>query len=140
MHYDTSSLVIEFNGEVFKALHPDKLRVVRKHLSEIEAYRPTYRRMNMECNCGGLDYNADDRNLQRDDAGHHFLEPHGVETNPIMKHFRNKHLPPHLRGTSIAFCQMANDILGSLPGGPERTVALRKLLESKDAAVRAMVE
>lgn len=24
-----------------------------------------------------------------------------------------------------------------IPGGPERTVALRKLLESKDAAVRA---
>ena len=36
--------------------------------------------------------------------------------------------------TSLAFT-----IEGTVPPGPERTVALRKLLEAKDAAVRAVV-
>ena len=37
---------------------------------------------------------------------------------------------------SKPFAEMADRIL-TLPRNPERTVALRKLLESKDAAVRA---
>lgn len=34
---------------------------------------------------------------------------------------------------------LAEGICEFVPSGPERTVALRKLLESKDAAVRASV-
>jgi hypothetical protein len=34
---------------------------------------------------------------------------------------------------------MADRIVSTLPRNPERTVALRKLLEAKDAAVRALL-
>lgn len=56
----------------------------------------------------------------------------------IMQFFAFEHLPPHLKAVSAPFADMAKQLL-ELPRNPERTVALRKLLESKDAAVRARV-
>lgn len=55
---------------------------------------------------------------------------------PILQFFQYSHLPAHLQAVSKPFCELASDIL-DLPRNPERTVALRKLLEAKDAAVRA---
>ena len=55
----------------------------------------------------------------------------------IMQFFAFEHLPPHLREVSEPYSKMADAIVANLPRNPERTVALRKLLESKDAAVRA---
>lgn len=55
----------------------------------------------------------------------------------MMKWFAYEHLPEHLRETSKAFWHLASLICETIEPGPERTVALRKLLESKDAAVRA---
>jgi hypothetical protein len=55
----------------------------------------------------------------------------------IMQFFAFEHLPPHLRAVSEPFSVLAHELVASLPRNPERTVALRKLLESKDAAVRA---
>lgn len=55
----------------------------------------------------------------------------------IMQFFVYEHLPPHLREVSQPFGEMAQRIVDTLPRNPERTVALRKLLEAKDAAVRA---
>lgn len=69
---------------------------------------------------------------------------------PMLQFFRYQHLPPHLAAISRPFCQLAHAIvkgdssgseLGSAFGlglrrNPERTEALRKLLEAKDAAVR----
>lgn len=55
----------------------------------------------------------------------------------IMQFFAWAHLPPHLAEVSRPFGEMAETIVATLPRNPERTVALRKLLESKDAAVRA---
>ena len=60
-----------------------------------------------------------------------------MEPDHIMQFFKFEHLPPHLRTVSEPFSKMADEIVASLPRNPERTVALRKLLESKDAAVRA---
>jgi hypothetical protein len=57
--------------------------------------------------------------------------------DPIMKYFEYAHLPEHLQDVSKKFAAIANYITENLPRNPERTVALRKLLESKDAAVRA---
>lgn len=57
--------------------------------------------------------------------------------DPIMQFFTYSHLPEHLQEISKPFGEMANWIVSSLPRNPERTVALRKLLEAKDAAVRA---
>jgi len=55
----------------------------------------------------------------------------------MMKWFNYKHLPDHLRAVSKPFADLAFLVVTDIDSGPERTVALRKLLESKDAAVRA---
>lgn len=55
----------------------------------------------------------------------------------IMRFFEYKHLPPHLQEVSKPFCDLAIHIIDTLEPGDERTTALRKLLEAKDAAVRA---
>lgn len=57
----------------------------------------------------------------------------------ILQFFAYEHLPPHLQAVSKPFGDMARQIVDTLPRNPERTVALRKLLEAKDAAVRALV-
>lgn len=56
---------------------------------------------------------------------------------PILQFFAWQHLPEKLQAVSMPFGVMAQTIVETLPRNPERTVALRKLLESKDAAVRA---
>lgn len=55
----------------------------------------------------------------------------------MLQFFSFEHLPPHLQEVSKKFHEMAHFIVDNLPSNPERTVALRKLLEGKDAAVRA---
>lgn len=72
-------------------------------------------------------------------------------TEHIIQFFAYEHLPPHLQAVSKPFCELARILVadGEMPSGtpvqfplprnPERTVALRKLLEAKDAAVRALV-
>ena len=55
----------------------------------------------------------------------------------ILKFFNYEHLPPHLQEISMPFCVLAHQVVKRFPENPETTVALRKLLESKDAAVRA---
>jgi hypothetical protein len=55
----------------------------------------------------------------------------------IMQFFAYGHLPAHLQEVSKPFGDLAEQIVSTLPRNPERTVALRKLLEAKDAAVRA---
>jgi len=58
---------------------------------------------------------------------------------PMLKHFEYKHLPKGLQPSSRPFCELAELIVERIPRNPERTVALRKLLEAKDCAVRAML-
>jgi hypothetical protein len=60
-----------------------------------------------------------------------------AQPEPIMQFFAWEHLPLHLQEVSKPFGELANAIADTLPRNAERTVALRKLLESKDAAVRA---
>lgn len=57
---------------------------------------------------------------------------------PIMQFFQYGHLPEQLQKVSKPFAELAS-FIHSLPRNPERTVALRKLLEAKDAAVRANI-
>ena len=56
---------------------------------------------------------------------------------PVRKFFSFAHLPPVLRDASEPWCRLAMHIVATVARSPERTVALRKLLEGKDAAVRA---
>lgn len=55
----------------------------------------------------------------------------------IMRFFKYDHLPEHLQKISKPFGDMASWVQNTIPRNAERTVALRKLLEAKDAAVRA---
>jgi hypothetical protein len=59
--------------------------------------------------------------------------------DPILQFFLWSHLPEKLQAVSKPFGLMAQDIVDTIPRNPERTVALRKLLEAKDAAVRAAI-
>lgn len=58
---------------------------------------------------------------------------------PILQFFAYGHLPEHLQAISAPFGDLASEIVLKLPQNAERSVALRKLLEAKDAAVRALV-
>lgn len=58
-------------------------------------------------------------------------------SDPIMQFFAFDHLPEPLRTVSKPFSDLATWVYDTLPRCAERTVALRKLLEGKDAAVRA---
>lgn len=58
---------------------------------------------------------------------------------PLLQFFSYTHLPEKLRVVSDPFCKLAHEIVETLPPNPERTTALRKLLEAKDCAVRAML-
>ena len=55
----------------------------------------------------------------------------------MLQFFGYDHLPAHLQEVSFPFFGIAQWIVKNLPMNPERTVALRKLLEAKDCAVRA---
>lgn len=57
----------------------------------------------------------------------------------MLQFFAYAHLPGHLQAVSKPFGDLAQQIVDTLPSNPERTVALRKLLEAKDCAVRALL-
>jgi hypothetical protein len=72
------------------------------------------------------------------------------QTDPIMQFFAYEHLPEKLQAISKPFGDLAKALVGVnanpengipalVPRNAERTVALRKLLEAKDAAVRASI-
>lgn len=62
-----------------------------------------------------------------------------VKLDNILRFFHYAHLPQALQDRSKPFCDLARHIIDTTDRNPERTVALRKLLEAKDAAVRAGV-
>ena len=53
----------------------------------------------------------------------------------LLRFFAWSHLPPHLQDVSRPFAELAQQV-AERANGPEGTVALRKLLEAKDCAVR----
>ena len=55
----------------------------------------------------------------------------------VLRFFDYVHLPPKLQAISKPFCDLAQQVAARAPKSQETTVALRKLLEAKDAAVRA---
>lgn len=57
----------------------------------------------------------------------------------MMQFFGYSHLPPHLQAVSKPFGDLAQQIVDTLPSNAERTAGLRKLLEAKDCAVRALL-
>jgi hypothetical protein len=54
-----------------------------------------------------------------------------------IQYFSYEHLPEHLQEISKPICELAHLMEEMLPDGPEKSVGMRKLLEAKDAFVRA---
>ena len=67
---------------------------------------------------------------------------HPAQSEPthIMRYFVFSHLPAKLQDVSESFSDIAWEMEAALPPGPEKSTALRKLLEAKDAAVRAALD
>lgn len=64
-----------------------------------------------------------------------------MTTSPqILRYFAYDHLPARLAVICQPFADLAYRMHTALPPGPETTVMLRKLLEAKDAAVRAALD
>ena len=61
--------------------------------------------------------------------------------NTIMRYFQFDHLQGEIqRFIAEQFYSFAHSLESELPDGAEKTVALRRLLESKDAAIRASLD
>lgn len=63
--------------------------------------------------------------------------PVEVSKEHILQFFSCDYLPPQLQQISASFQAMAYEIISTIPRNQERTVALRKLIESMDATLRA---
>jgi len=64
-----------------------------------------------------------------------------IANDPILTFFSFDHLREGpLKATSALFAELAVQIISILPRSAERTVALRKLLEAKDAGVRCALD
>ncbi len=61
------------------------------------------------------------------------------EIEHIMQFFAFAHLPERMQKVSKPFGELARMVVDTIPQNPESLVALRKLLEAKDAAVRAFI-
>lgn len=57
----------------------------------------------------------------------------------LLQFFTYAHLPERLQTISGPFCELAKQLCETLPNNPERSTALRKLLEAKDCAVRSAI-
>lgn len=57
----------------------------------------------------------------------------------ILQFFAYKHLPEHLQAVSKHFGRLAQRMVLTLPKNEERDAMLRKLIEAKDAGVRALL-
>lgn len=60
-----------------------------------------------------------------------------MDHEPMLQFFGYEHLSQDLQEYSKPFAELAGKLVETLPRNPERTAALRKLLEAKDCAVRA---
>jgi len=60
-------------------------------------------------------------------------------TKNLLRFFKYDHLPAQLQAISRPFGEMAEQCAKLLPANAETTTCLRKLLEAKDCAVRALL-
>lgn len=64
--------------------------------------------------------------------------PEEIKQDQVLKYFHYQHLPAALQPLSKPFCELARFLVDNTPRCAERTVALRKLVEAKDCAVRSV--
>jgi hypothetical protein len=63
-------------------------------------------------------------------------KPHPM-VRMLLQHFEYAHLSERTREISAPFAALAREVAGRVPDSPETAVALRRLLEARDAALRA---
>lgn len=63
-----------------------------------------------------------------------------IAQDAILRFFHYSHLPPVLQARSKPFCDLVRHVIDTTPRNAERSVVLRKLLEAKDAGVRAALQ
>lgn len=90
--------------------------------------------------CSGIHFGQsyNDYVAERKQGKDHHTQVFNEKLFPILSFFGYSHLPPHLQKVSKKFHDMARTLI-HLPNKSEADHALRKLLESKDAAVRAAI-
>lgn len=92
--------------------------------------------------------NDDDKQQQEADEAltkrilFHMDRPDALDLRErMMRHFRFAHLrSERMRAMSRGFAILALQVVEGVPGSAERTVALRKLVEAKDCAVRCVID
>lgn len=60
-------------------------------------------------------------------------------SDDILQFFVYAHLPEHLQAVSKPFSELAHQLVLTCPCNSQRDVALQKLIEAKDAAVRSVL-
>lgn len=86
--------------------------------------------------CGHCERCATERKIMEE--GKRAVKPVPM-ADRMLQFFAYDHLRDDLKAISKPFGDLAQQIVDTLPPNPERTVALRKLLEAKDCAVRAFL-
>lgn len=66
------------------------------------------------------------------------MTPNDRRQVPLLRFFRHDHLQGEERTVAARFTTLANMLADDLPTGSEKATALRKLMESRDAALRAV--
>jgi hypothetical protein len=61
------------------------------------------------------------------------------ESKELLQYFSYEHLPAFLQEMSKKFAELAEKVAQDTKDNSERYMALRKLLEAKDCAVRSLV-
>jgi hypothetical protein len=61
------------------------------------------------------------------------------DTRHLAQFFTFEHLPEHLQAVSRPCAELADQMIATLPDGPELTAGLRDLLRAKDCFVRAAI-
>jgi hypothetical protein len=117
------------SGNVLGELEADSMREVLDGLQKMhpEAHEIRIKRQIEE---------EEQKRLQEIDARQ---EAAFIAQDRMLQFFTFAHLPAALQEVSRPFRDMAATIVNKCPSNPERTVALRKLLEAKDCAVRALL-
>lgn len=60
-----------------------------------------------------------------------------MEKNPLLEYFAYSHLPEHLQAASKPFHDLAVSLVETHKPNVQLDIALQKLIETKDAAVRS---
>jgi hypothetical protein len=62
-----------------------------------------------------------------------------MNKDDVQRYFSYGHLPEKLQKVSAPICDAAKDMFELVPDGPQKDIAMQKMLEAKDAFVRQAI-